>query len=170
MESESKKKKRVSDYNKGYYERNKEKLSEARKKKYHEDKEHREKIKENSREYRERNRKLEGFVGDLRGRKKGPLPPMEHEINGKKVKVYTTGYMARYLGMATSTLRSWIKKGLIPETGIWISNRRYWTRQMMDAVKTAIEQCSTEKVGQYKNSQFSELVMSNWPKEMTNAK
>lgn len=164
MVTENRKQKETQEYNKKYYGENAERLSNERKKRYHNDPEYSGKLKAYSRSYREKNRKLDGFVGDFRGRKKGPLPPIEIKINGKKVTVFTTGFVAKQLGIATSTLRSWVKKELVPETGIWLAKRRYWTKGMIEAIEKARELCSIESVGQYNKSNFAESVRNYWPK------
>jgi len=154
---------RQKRYNHEYYEQNKEKISERRKKKYYENAELREKTVKKSREYRKQQSAARGHA-DTRGRKPGPLAPRRIELAeiGKTVTAYSSGFVAKELGITVQTLRVWGKKGRIPVTPYWLSNGRWWTQRMLTAFLKAKADCGEVGV---RSRKFPDFARKYWPND-----
>lgn len=133
-----------SDYQRDYYERQKEALSLKRKERYRSDPEARRKSIEASRTYRlkkkaERDAKI--ARGEIPvGHKTGPRKPVLLKVGGKKVNGYTITVLAERLSRSADTVNKWISSGVIPATP-FRSKRddRLYTDGMILVVKLAIQ-------------------------------
>jgi len=153
---------RQKKYNREYYEKNKEKIREKRKKRYWEKAGVRKAAMERAAKYREEERMKRGK--DRRGRKKGPLEPCEIETNnGRTAMAYSTGYVARELGIAIQTLHKWAKLEKIPVTPYWLANGRWWTKRMLNALLKAKKECRGR--GGVRAFDFPDLARKYWPED-----
>lgn len=98
-----------------YYEENRDEYNARRREKYQQDKETRAKARERAREYRAANAPVER--------------QLIREINGRQVKVFSTGQVAQEMGRTPQMLRNWEKEGLIPESTFPDKHRLYTKRQ-----------------------------------------
>jgi len=110
-----------SKWYKGYYERNKEKISERRKAKYREDGEFRQEMLESSRAYRqkkqiEREKKAARRGVEYVRRRGGPRKPVEIPVSGGVELGYTISTLQKKSKRSMATIRSWRTKGLFPVT------------------------------------------------------
>jgi len=145
-------------YQRDYYEKNKEEILRKRREKYQGDAEYRAKVMERARKYR----KKQCPLTEIRGRKKGPLPPVRvNAKSGKLVQAYSTGYVADKLGITMQTLRKWVRKGKIPETPYWISTGRVWTQRMVNAMIKAKGACRS--TGGTRSKNYFSQVRESWP-------
>lgn len=93
--------------------------NETRREKYADDPKVRLKAKQQAQRYRERLRA--GYT---------PEPAEQYrEIDGKKQRVFSTGGVARALGVSTTTIRKWENFALVPEAAREGSRRWYTERQ-----------------------------------------
>ena len=98
-----------------YYDENRDDYNARRRDKYAQDKETREKARERAREYR------------------ASKPVVERQLtrvlNGRNVKVYSTGQIAQEMDRTPQMLRNWDKLGLIPESVFPDKHRLYTAKQ-----------------------------------------
>lgn len=110
-----------SEYFKGWYEANGEKLNESRRSRYHSDPEYRERVLAQNREARRKKRE-QAKKERLARKKAQKVRPsnawkaVDVELGGKIVKMFTIGAVAKALDCSTQALRVWEKKGYIEET------------------------------------------------------
>jgi hypothetical protein len=131
---------------KDWYERNKQKLAERRKDKYHKDKKYRAKVLEQNREYRakkaeERNSKPKPKVRIPKHRKPVEMPV---KVNGHVVNLQMVhiGAFARAIGRSVPTIHQWERVGLLPRTPYLLKSRnkqeRLYTEGMIFVVRKAL--------------------------------
>lgn len=132
------------EYQREYYLKNKEELSNKKKDRYRSDPEVRRKAKEASRLYRikkkaERDRMRAN--GELPpSRTVGPRKPITVDIKGVAHFGYTITAMAERIGRSVDTINNWINIGTIPKTPLRSSRGdRLYTDGMILAVKLAIQ-------------------------------
>src|SRR5574343_726186 len=98
-----------------WYELNASKLSETRRKKYAEDKEHREKILQANRDWRARQSSKELNKAEIKVKMPKARKPIAMSIGGKKCELVYVGAVARQIGRGTATVRHWERAGLLPK-------------------------------------------------------
>lgn len=125
---------------KDWYSRNKDKLSESRKARYHSDPEYRAKVlTANQKRRKEKSPTVQG-QRQVKIRK-----PIYQSIilNGQAIEavLFNIAYFARHVGVSTAKIRAWERNGLIPKTPYLVGSRgeRMYTESMINAVKLAIE-------------------------------
>lgn len=137
----------MNSYNKDYYERNKDSISERRKSRYRDDPEYREKVKERAKKYKEDNPVSRATV----------FVPDEY--------VMTLVEAATQLEINISTLRDWIKLEMLPQpakygTVYYLTEQQFkLVEQMADFVKTYGARSARQ------STQFAELkeyIAANW--------
>lgn len=135
-------------YNKRYYELNKDRINKRRKRKYHLDREFAEKCKKRSREsYRKRNK----AVG------KADRTVIK---SGDSV-FYTSGYFWSVVGRAPSTIRTFQRKGVIPEATV--VNESGWRLYTENQKNLIIEMFRAYDNGDIKNmKEFTPYLQENW--------
>ena len=128
---------------KQWYERNKDKLAERRKSRYHKDKKYRAKVLQQNKDYRRKKAKE---------RKERPKPkvripkdrkPVEIEVqvNGhsERVQMYHIGAFARAIGRSVPTIHQWERLGLLPRTPYLLKSKkkqeRLYTEGMIEVVR-----------------------------------
>jgi len=129
-----------------WYEKNKEALSQRRKERYHKDKEYREKVLEQNKDYRakkakERPQQPKTKVRTPKHRK--PVP-MRVKIGGKtqEVNMVHVGAFARAIGRSVPTIHQWERVGLLPKTPFLLIGKdkqeRLYTAEMIGVVREAL--------------------------------
>jgi len=148
---------------KKWYDENKERLNSERRRRYREDKAYRERMLEAGRKWRERTKPKTATSG---GRAGGPMPIKYISINGRQVKVYSNGTLAKMLGIKIGTLRVWLARGIIPEaTYRDDGENRLWTEDQVDVILTARKVSLTQQGNvQWKSSAFPQLVKAEFDK------
>lgn len=131
------------EYQKYYYEQNKEDLSKQRKDRYKNDPEYREKVKAASKRYRaeqREKREKEKPKGAPVKRERRPRRPVVVKVNGSEVLAYTVPVLASRVGRSINTINRWIYTGTIPKTPLWSERGdRLYTDAMIRVVKMAIQ-------------------------------
>lgn len=131
---------------KDWYERNKKRLAERRKSKYHSDKKYRQKVLEQNREYRakktkERQAKPKPKVRIPKHRKPVDMPV---QVNGHAVNVQMVhiGAFARAIGRSVPTIHQWERVGLLPRTPYLLKStskqERLYTEKMILVVRKVL--------------------------------
>lgn len=138
------------DYYAEWYQRNKKKISETRKKAYHEDPKYREKVLARSAEHRESRRK------EPRVKIARHMVPVKYTAgDGGEVILYSIGFFSIFIGRSIQSINEWEKPGkpgkkspprppILPRTPYVGPQRkngqgfRYYTKSMMIAVKNII--------------------------------
>lgn len=118
-----------------WYEQNKEKLAEKRKKRYEEDPEYKQKVLDQSASYREKNRK-EPRVKLPRHRK-----PKSYTLSdGTEIQMFSVGAFAMYIGRSVQSVNHWEREGLLPKTPYRRGARgfRLYSVPMMEVVKEVV--------------------------------
>lgn len=152
-----------SAYQSMYYEKKRESRSEERKRRYREDPEYREKVKERAKMYRakkaeERARQIaEGIIPK---RKKQEKTVDRISVSGKMVNAYTITEVAHRVGRSFAALKRWSYLGVLPETP-YRSERgnRLYTDAMIMVIKTAILMRGRVKV---KDRSFYDDIVEGW--------
>lgn len=153
---------------KDWYERNKERLAERRKIKYHSDKKHRKKVLEQNREWRaskakERDEKPKPKVRIPKHRK--PIEMMV-QINGttEEASLVHIGTFARIIGRSVPTIHQWERLGLLPRTPYLLRSRskqeRLYTEEMIRVVKKALS--TRGPTISSADSTFREEIVEGW--------
>lgn len=171
----------VSFYNRKYYEEHKEELKERRKKKYREDARYRKRqLAGSAKQYKKKakmKKKLvkKGLIPKRKKRVLGPRKPKLFRILvGKQevvVKMYGIGQMAVMLDRDPGTLRSWEKRGILPEPLYRDENgARLYTELQMDKIRAAykyIKRTSTaysfRRLGTTKLPELFKEIWEKWP-------
>lgn len=141
------KEEKISDrsiYQRDYYKRKKDELSEKRKARYRSDPDVRKRAKESSKRYRElkkveRRRMIDEGLIDV-SKKRRHRRQEKVYVNGSLRSAYTITTMAERLGRSHNTLNNWICNGIIPKTP-FRSKRgdRLYTDAMILIIKMAIQ-------------------------------
>lgn len=115
---------KVQQYNKEYYQKHRERISEHRKAKWREDPEYRQQIQNRRQVYLARKKAARmGLPPAKRGRQ-FPNTPRVIRREGMVELVYSTGATASRLGVKYPTLRGWAARGIIPT--ITDTGGRHW--------------------------------------------
>jgi hypothetical protein len=138
-------KKKKSNYS-SWYEKNKQRLSEKRKKRYAEDSEYRKRAREASRRYR--------------GGERTPMTPPAHAP-------FSFAEAAKCIDVGESTLREWHKEQFFPEPKrhngrrLWFSNKQILLlKKLKDRVHG--KRRWYMKVDRFKVDRFEEVIASTW--------
>ena len=130
----------AQDYNRQYYKANKEKILEARRKKYTDDPVYREKALQRSAD-RKRRLKQQNKKNKKNTKVKKTAPiifAIEHDGLDHEVSMLTAGQLAEALGRKTQTIRVWEKKGIIPQAMYRSdANDRLYTELQVKLLKKA---------------------------------
>lgn len=113
-----------------WYEKNKESISQRRKDSYASDPEYREKLRQKSKDYRER-----------RARGEQVQTKRYATVKGKRVRVYTTGHIADRYGVSSEYVRRLQVVGKVPPPTIPGKHRLYTGHQMMMIGKVLNKKC-----------------------------
>lgn len=150
-------------YQRDYYEKNRDELSEKRKKRYHNDPDVREHAKAAARRYREKKKaERQKMIDD------GKIDPGTKSLSKRKGTVvidnvtreaYTIAMLAERIGRPVHTINNWINIGTIPKTP-FRSKRgdRLYTDAMMLIVKIVCQPFN--RIG--KNEVVYERIKSGW--------
>jgi hypothetical protein len=153
-----------SQYQRRYYEENKEQLSARRRQMYREDPEYRQAILERVAEYRtikrtERARLRE--AGELPpSHPSGPRDPLTVVVNGVRTVAYTIGRMALELDRSKDVLNYWTRIGLLPQTPYRAPRGdRLYTEGMTIVVKIALGKRGRVSA---KDREFTKEIRRGW--------
>jgi hypothetical protein len=118
-----------------YYKKNKDSVNAERRRKYHEDPSYRERVLKASRKYRKSQRDDEDRVRLPRYQ----TPLSKEAGDGGSLQLFSVGAFAVYLGRSVQAITHWEKSGILPPTP-YRDDRgfRYYTREMMDVVRSAV--------------------------------
>jgi DNA-binding transcriptional MerR regulator len=119
-----------TNYNSQYYEQNKDEISEKRRSRYHEDEEYRQKAMERAKEYYKRNRD--------KIRKKNRKKTVVLWPDGHTEAALQIAELGERIDKKPFTIRTWIRKGLIPDSPIRRNRIRYYTPKMITVVANAM--------------------------------
>ena len=142
-----------SEYSKKYYQKNREKLAQARRKKYLTDpafaERQRARSKQSMRRRREAMKEANKRDGIVSNRKSGPRL-YEVIINGEpqEVRMYHIGALAQLLGRRVKTLYMWEKTGILPKAMFRDSaKRRMYTEDQVTALVEGFHKVMAEALG-----------------------
>jgi hypothetical protein len=153
-----------SQYQKQYYEDNRESLSERRKRLYQEDPEYRQAILDRVAQYRASKRQERAQLRETGAlppsHPRGPREPMGVAVNGVRTVAYTVGRMAVELNRSKDVINYWTRIGLLPQTP-YRSPRgdRLYTEGMTIVVKIAIGKRGRVSAG---DREFTKEVRRGW--------
>lgn len=134
-----------ADYNKKYYDANKEKILEAKRQRYASDPNYRESILNKARDTRKA------------ARHDGPILI---EVGGLKEESLTVADLAEALGKSVSTINHWQGTGTIPDTPFHNSaGHRLYTEGMVQAIRMALAQKTRPSKG---DKEFHMMVKAVW--------
>lgn len=130
----------------GWYEKNKEALSLKRKERYHSNKEYREKVLEQNKDYRARKAKEKPSQPKAKVRTPKHRKPVSLKIsvNGKPqdVAMVHVGAFARAIGRSVPTVHQWERIGLLPRTPFLLSGKnkqeRLYSADMIGVVRNVL--------------------------------
>jgi hypothetical protein len=130
----------------GWYEKNKEALSKKRKERYRKDKEYREKVLEQNKDYRAKKAKEKPSQPKAKVRTPKHRKPvmMEIPVRGKTVEVSMVhvGAFARAIGRSVPTIHQWERVGLLPRTPFLLEGRnkqeRLYSAEMIGVVRNVL--------------------------------
>jgi len=136
-----------TDYNRDYYSKNKDTISEARRKKYNENPVIRERLRAKSMEYYNKYKKKDSIVGYS-----------VKEADGQKL--YTIKYLAKSCGYTAEYIRTLEKRGILPQP-MYVDKRgwRFYTKLQLELVLTAI---GYWRSNQWEWEQVSGYLFSHW--------
>lgn len=130
----------------GWYERNKDALSQKRKERYHKDKDYREKVLEQNKDYRAKKAKEKPSQPKAKIRTPKHRKPvsMQISLDGKthEVSMVHVGAFARAIGRSVPTIHQWERVGLLPKTPFLLHGKnkheRLYSAEMIGVVRTAL--------------------------------
>jgi DNA-binding transcriptional regulator YiaG len=130
----------------GWYEKNKEALSQRRKDRYHGDKQYRKKVLEQNKDYRAKKSKDKPSQSKVKIRTPKHRKPvsMKIEIGGKmqETNLVHVGAFARAIGRSVPTIHQWERVGLLPKTPFLLHGKnkqeRLYTADMIGVVRTVL--------------------------------
>jgi hypothetical protein len=120
------------DYYAYWYQQNKDRISDKRKRAYNEDPDYKEKVLSQSAEHRERQR-AESRVKIPRHQ----VPKKYKTGDGGKVVLFSIGFFAMFISRSVQSINEWERNGILPRTPYIQGTRRFrfYTQAMMEAVK-----------------------------------
>jgi len=119
-----------TDYNKRYYDTQKDDLRVKRAERYHSDEKYRKKVLKRAKEYYRENR------DEIRARSR--RSPMVVWPDGKEEEAYQISAFCMAVGKAPLTVRLWIREGKIPDTPLRRNRIRYYTQAMISLAAASI--------------------------------
>lgn len=87
------------------------------------------------------------------------MPTSENKtciLNGKKVRLYYIGTLAKRLNRTTTTIRIWESSGIIPES--WFKDKfgkRLYTQEQIDIIIQCAEECDIKQGKKMSMTDFS---------------
>jgi len=120
----------TATYNQQYYEQHRNTINERRKSKYQEDEDYRQKAIERAKEYYARNRD--------KIRKRNRKRSMVVFPDGHTERALQISDLGERIGKKPFTIRTWLRKGLIPDSPLRRSRIRYYTPKMITVVANAL--------------------------------
>jgi len=153
---------------KSWYEKNKEELSERRRKKYHKDKKYREKILAQNKAYRDKKAKERADQPKPKVRIPKHRKPvtMGIQINGSVVEsqLVHVGTFARAIGRSVPTIHQWERVGLLPRTPYLLKGEskqeRLYTADMIRVVQEVLSTRGTSVSSQ--DPTFRQEILDGW--------
>lgn len=153
---------------KDWYKRNKDRLAERRKVKYHSDKKHRKKVLEQNREWRAGKAKelSEKPKPKVRIPKRRKPIEMDVQIYGKSAKVNLVhiGTFASAIGRSVPTIHQWERLGMLPRTPYLLRSRskqeRLYTEDMILVVRDVLS--TRGPTISSADSTFREEIIEGW--------
>ena len=136
----------MAKYYDEWYEKNKEKRNRERRERYAKDAAYRQACKDHAKSYRER--KPNGDIKTTKERK-----PVMIEVSGQTRRCWTLAHLASKIGRSPATLKSWIRKGLLPETPLRTSTEsgrckaRLYTDGQIQVIKAALQKRGRLRTG-----------------------
>ena len=130
----------------GWYEQNKDALSQRRKERYHKDKDYRDKVLEQNKDYRAKKaqEKPQQPKTKVRTPKHRKPVAMKVKIGGKmqEVNMVHVGAFARAIGRSVPTIHQWERVNLLPKTPFYLRGKnkeeRLYTAEMIGVVRTVL--------------------------------
>lgn len=158
---------------KQWYERNKEKLAERRKARYHSDKKYKAKVLKQNKDYREKKAKERDtekpkIKPKLRSPKQRQPIEREVQVNGhrERVVLFHIGELARALGRSVGSIHQWERIGLLPRTPYLSKSKkkkeRLYTEGMIDVIKDVLK--TRGKTVSSSDPLFRQEVVEGWTK------
>lgn len=122
-----------SGYFEAYYEENKDRINNERRRRYHMDPEYRTRVLDDSRRYRDNKR------GPTSRRVRMPryhVPMVKETGDGGEIRLFSVGAFAVSLGRSVQAINNWERAGILPQTP-YRDRRgfRYYTTDMMAAAR-----------------------------------
>lgn len=147
-EAENKGDKEKTTYNKEYYERRKEHISQYRKKRYYSSATVREKARARARAYyykhhRSPNKRVGYTVKNVDG-----------------LQLFTIDYAAQVIGKSQDLIRNWEKRGLIPAS--LYTDSRGWRLYTARQIKALEEAFKKKETGEFSEEDIKEYLELNW--------
>lgn len=130
----------------GWYEKNKDALSQRRKDRYHKDRDYREKVLEQNKDYRAKKSQEKPEPPKIKVRTPKHRKPvtMKVKIGGKmqEIDMVHVGAFARAIGRSVPTIHQWERVGLLPRTPFTLEGKnkqeRLYTAEMIGVVRTVL--------------------------------
>jgi len=153
-----------SDYQRAYYEKNRDKLSEERKRRYREDPEYRDTMLAQVRAYRAKKRKERerqrkaGLIAPAHPG--GPRAPLRVTVGGVSTIAYTVGRVAIEIRRSKDVINYWTRIGLLPQTPFRSPRGdRLYTEGMVLVMQVAIGKRSRVSSN---DREFTHEIRSGW--------
>lgn len=151
------------EYLRKYYKENRDRMREARRKRYEEDAAYREAVLTRARERRLAERLQSGDAIDA-----GTVPPpgripsnqvLFANVNGRQIGGYPQVALAERLLVSVSTIRRWRQRGILPDTPYRVGKLPIYTDAMMDVVVQAMAHWDGTADG---GPEFYRMVKRGW--------
>lgn len=148
-----------------WYEKNKEALSQRRKKRYHNDKEYRDKVLGQNKDYRTKKSAEKPVKARVRVPKHRKPVVVSVEINGatQEVEMFHVGAFARAIGKSVITVHQWERTGLLPRTPFLLGagkQERLYTAEMVGVVRDALSTRGSSIL--VSDSAFTKEILAGW--------
>ena len=150
-----------SDYFKGYYEENRERINGNRQSRYHTDPAYRQRVLESSQRYREKNYTP---PDPTRIRRSTRLDPTPMKIgSGEEVEFYRVSVLAMAVKRSVQSITHWETNGVLPATP-YKDNRghRFYTPEMIRVVKEVVGVLAEDHARILPELGSYELIMERW--------
>jgi len=164
---------------KEYYERNKERIAKARKKRYSEDPEYRENVREQSRlrwkmgdrgRVVRRERKIQQIRAELNTEyhRKSTRKLMQRTVqlnNGDMILVYPMADLCLKVGVQKHSVKRWTQKGILPKPTMVDNRGRYWySQEYIDDLAEHFDKCRAKNwsLEAFRDSLKEKLSNAKW--------
>lgn len=144
-------KQKVAEYNRTYYEKNRERIRKKRYERYHNNPNYRKKVKRRQKEYY--NKYL-----------KSPDPSKGYTIKkhgGKEL--FTIQYLAEILGYSESSIRKFEADGILPESVY--TDRRGWRYYSSAQIDLCVKAFGERRAGRWSDEEVKNYLASFWKTE-----